>query len=73
MNLVEWKEHVSKHDYWYNMTDDHRVWSKGNLSWNKLVEGLNSFEGKEREEAEAYLDKAEEYWTNKTKIAPWSK
>lgn len=34
----DFKQHVKYHDWFYHMSDDHRVYKAGDSSWNRLLE-----------------------------------
>jgi hypothetical protein len=40
MNIEEFKKHLSKHDWYYQYSDDHRWWSSGNASWKIINDVL---------------------------------
>lgn len=36
MKLVEFIELLQRHDWYYQYSDDHRVWQRGQSQWNRI-------------------------------------
>lgn len=38
MNIEQYKQELNRHDWWYDYSDDHKAWKRGQANWERLRE-----------------------------------
>lgn len=44
MNATEFRKLLSTHDWYYNYSDDHSVWRKGQAEWQAIASAMKDSE-----------------------------